>query len=118
VVAAALLGGCGGPSFSRSAPVETALGWFNAINAHNPARAKSYFAPGARHMMNWEGPASAWSTFTNVRCRKLSATKIRAEVSCTFHESSSRFEGTPVNSWGVELVRSERGWLIDNYGQP
>lgn len=112
-----MLGGCGGSGSSPSTPIGASMGWFNAINAQSPSLARSYFTPGARSMMDW-GPASEWSTFTNIRCKKLSATRTRSEVSCTFHESPSRTEGNPVSYWSIELVRSGRRWLIDNYGQP
>jgi hypothetical protein len=40
-----------------------------------------------------------------------------ADVFCSFLESASPVEGNPDTFWDVELQRTSRGWLIDNYGQ-
>jgi hypothetical protein len=68
-------------------------------------------------MIGW-GPASRWSTFSKVHCETLSATRSRASVYCTFHESWSPSEGNPDTWWSIDLRHARRRWLIDNYGQP
>jgi hypothetical protein len=103
---------------SRGTPLNSTLGWFEAINAHDRRRLLFYVAPSARDMMGWARPSVSWSRFTQLRCRRLTtSTRSRAEVYCTFHESASPTEGNPDSFWNVELRRTDAGWLIDNYGQ-
>ena len=112
---ALLTAGCGSQVAMTSA--HTAVGWFKSIDEKDASKARSYFAPEARHLMDW-GPASTWSTFTNVDCKTLSATRTQATVLCTFAESPSRSEGQPSSRWSFDLRRPGRTWLIENYGQP
>jgi hypothetical protein len=112
--------GCGArraPTHATSTPVRAALGWFKAINEKNTPKAKSYLAPQSQYMMDW-GPASTWSTFTNLNCKTLSATRTQAAVYCTFHESASPSADQPSAWWSIDLRRAKQEWLIDNYGQP
>jgi hypothetical protein len=102
---------------STATPIKTTLDWFTAINDKDARKAKSYFAPKARYMINW-GPTSTWSTFTKLHCRTISLSRRHADVKCRFHESPSRSEGNPSTWWSFDLHRRGRKWLIDNYGQP
>ena len=114
---------CGGgalpppPSWpSRATPMQSTLGWFDAINAHDRRRLLSYVDPSAYSMMGWARPSDGWGTFTHLKCKPLGRTP-QAELECTFNESASSVEGNPDSFWDVYLQHTGRGWLIDNYGQ-
>jgi hypothetical protein len=102
---------------SRSTPLSSTLGWFEAINAHNRQRLLSYVAPSARYMMAWAQPSARWSKFTDLHCHVAKTSRTRGLVDCTFHESASLTEGNPDTAWSVYLRHTTQGWLIDNYGQ-
>jgi hypothetical protein len=103
---------------SRSTPLNSTLGWFQAINAHSRGRLLSYVAPGARDQMGWARPSERWGTFTRVRCRTLrSSTRTKAIVYCSFHESRSPSEGNPDSFWDIDLRHAKASWLIVAYGQ-
>jgi hypothetical protein len=109
---------CGGPPSPAPAgtPIHAALSWFAAINAKHAQKARSYFWAPDRYLMNW-GPASEWSTFSNVRCATTSATRTHAQLRCTFNESASPSEGNPDTFWDIYLRRVHQNWLIATYGQ-
>jgi hypothetical protein len=126
VTGAVAVSGCGASSSSAlglkglrhsATPAQTALAWFGAVDARDGTRARGYFAPEARYMMDW-GPTRGWSAFTHVRCRPISVGRQQAQVSCAFHESASPSEGQPSSEWGIDFRRAGDLWRITNYGEP
>lgn len=101
-------------------PVETALGWFHAIDSHNVSVARSYFVPSQRQQIAWmNDPSSDLPKFTSIRCKPESTSVGTAAVRCTFKESSAPDEGNPDTFWSVYMKRVSGGrWLINGYGQP
>jgi hypothetical protein len=97
--------------------MQVAFAWSMAINQHDTRKAKSYFAPEARYIMDW-GPAYNWGESTNLRCRQIPQARSEAHMYCTFHESSSPSEGQPASQWSIDFRRAGRKWLINNYGEP
>ena len=105
---------------TRTTPLSSTLGWFRAINSHNRRRLLFYVAPDARDQMGWARPSTAWSRFTDLRCRRVTlpvSTRTRVYINCSFNESASADEGNPDSFWNVQLERTDSGWLIDSYGQ-
>ena len=117
------LGGCGSqarsPSPPRSTPLNSTLGWFKAINAHNRRELVSYVAPVDIDQMGWARPSAPWAKFTHLRCRTLAGSNhSHAQIYCAFDESGTPAEeGNPDTFWDVELLHTRDGWLIDSYGQ-
>jgi hypothetical protein len=100
-------------------PEQAAVSWFYALNLKDMAAAVAHFAPAAADQMDWYGGASAYPTFSDLRCRQVSAYSTTASVLCTFKELHAQ-PGTQLdNFWTVELQRQPDGrWLITNYGTP
>lgn len=126
LVAALLLSACGptGQAAARNStpslsPTQTALAWFQAINTDNAGAAKKLFLPSQRDQIAWmEQPAADQSTFSNIHCKKMKGTEVRANVLCTFVESASPTEGNPDTFWTISFSLSKtHKWLISNYGQ-
>lgn len=98
--------------------VAAAESWFSAINHKNLKVAQGDFLPADRGQMDWgNGKTSGWPTFSDVHCKLLTTAHLRADVSCTFHESAAPDFGNPDTFWGIALVFSGKRWLITNYGQ-
>jgi hypothetical protein len=92
--------------------------WFSAINHKNLKAAQDDFLLADRGQMDWSnGKTSGWPTFSDIRCRLLSTSHLRADASCTFRESAAPDVGKPDTFWGMALVLCGKRWLITNYGQ-
>ncbi len=103
---------------SRSAPLNSTLGWFKAINAHDRMHLLRYVAPSAQDEMAWAQPPRAWARFTALHCRRISVSARNAHLRCTFDEhGSTAVVGTRDAFWDISLRRTREIWLIDNYGQ-
>ncbi len=103
---------------SRATPLSSTLGWFKAINSHDRKKLLFYVAASAQDQIGWARPSSAWSKFTNLRCKTLKTSgQSSADVRCTFHESASPSEGNPDSFWDIYLRHTHSDWLIYSYGQ-
>ena len=103
---------------SRATPLSSTLGWFQAINSHNPKKLLFYVAASAQNQMGWTQASAAWSKFTDLRCKtRTTSGQNSADVRCTFHESVSPTVGNPASFWDIYLRHTSSGWLIYNYGQ-
>jgi hypothetical protein len=103
---------------SRSTPMHSTLGWFEAINAHNRPRLLSYVAVNARDQMGWANESRPWARFKDVRCSARPSDRSRPDLRCTFHEVGTLAEmGNQDSFWDVYLEHTGRGWVIDSYGQ-
>lgn len=102
----------------RSNPVTSALGWFQAINAHDQGRLLYYVAPSARKQMAWAQPSRTWPKFKALDCSRISVGATRAHLRCTFKELGPlAVVGNRDSFWDLYLRRVKRVWLITGYGQ-
>jgi hypothetical protein len=103
---------------SRATPLDSTLGWFEAINSHDRRQALSYVAPSARGLMGWARPSATWPKFTDLHCRtRKRSGRSSADLRCTFHESASPVVGNLDRFWDIYLRHTGGGWLIYSYGQ-
>lgn len=104
----------------RSNPVtgNSALGWFQAINAHDRGRLLYYVAPSAREQMAWAQPSRAWPKFKALDCSRIRVSAARAHLRCNFKELGPlAVAGNRDSFWDLYLSRLKRAWMITGYGQ-
>jgi hypothetical protein len=123
VASGLLLSACGSAGDSSAhqtqTPTQVALAWFGAINSHNVGVAKELFEPSQQDQISWmDQPATDQSTFSDIHCKPMKGSDVRANVLCTFVESASPTEGNPDTFWTISFVRgTNHEWLISSYGQ-
>lgn len=106
------------PTIPTQSPVQTAVSWFDAINARNLPLAKAHFAAADRDQMDWSSSELHASKFSGVRCNATEQGDTTATVRCTFNPMDTPRDMKNVTFWSIDMEQTPPGpWLITNYGQ-